>query len=69
MTDSQNFFEMSVKNEIRTYASIQKIATDQGDNYATGCKVEHPYIKENCELIVVDLSKQQILNADQNAIQ
>ena len=69
MTDGQNVFEMSVKNEIRTYASIQNIATGQADNYATGCQVEHPYIKENCELIVVDLSKQQTLNADQNAIQ
>ena len=69
MTDGQKFFEMPVKNKILTYASIQKIATGQGDNYATGCQMEHPYIKKNCELNVVDLSKQQTLNADQNAIQ
>ena len=33
----KNFFDQPVRNNLRTYDSIRKIATSQGDDYTTGC--------------------------------
>ena len=54
---------------MRTYDNIRKIATDQRDDYATGCLLDYPYFKENYKLIAIDLSKQQALDADPKEIQ
>ena len=35
MTDGQSFFDQPVKNNLRTYDNIRKIATGQGDDYTT----------------------------------
>ena len=40
MIDRQNFFYHPVKNNLRTYENIWKIATGQGDNYTTGCLLD-----------------------------
>ena len=40
MIDGKNFFDQPVKSNVRTYDSIRKIATGQGDDYATGCLLE-----------------------------
>ena len=40
MTDGKNFFDERVKNNLKTYDIIQKIALCQGDNYKTGCLLE-----------------------------
>ena len=53
----------------KTYEKIRKIATDKGDDYTTGCLLDYSYVKENYKLIAVDLSKQQVLDADPRAIQ
>ena len=37
MINGQKFFNQPVKNDLRTYDNIQKIATGQGDDYTTGC--------------------------------
>ena len=37
MTDGKNFFEQSVKNDIRTYDNIRKLSTGPGDDFKTGC--------------------------------
>ena len=37
MIDEQNLFHQPVINNLITYHSIQKIATGQEDDYATGC--------------------------------
>ena len=58
MIDEQNVFDQPVKNDIRTYHNIQKIATGQGDDYTTGCLLDYPYFKEYYKLIAKDLSKQ-----------
>ena len=41
MIDGRNIFEVPVKNNMRTYENIRKIATDQGDDYATGCLLNY----------------------------
>ena len=43
--------------------------TSLGDDYTTGCLLDYPYFKKYYELITIDLSKQQKLDADPKAIQ
>ena len=43
MIDGQNFFDQPVRNDLITYDNIQKIATGQGDDYATGFLVDYNY--------------------------
>ena len=69
MIDGQKFFNQSVKSYMRTYGNIRKIATDQRDDYTTGCLLDCLYFKENYKLIAIDLSKQQALDADPKEMQ
>ena len=69
MIDGKNLFDQLVKNDLITYENIQKIATDLGDDYTTGCLIDYNYFKNYCKMIAVDLSKQQALDADPKAIQ
>ena len=62
LTDVRNFFGKPVKNDIKAYDKIKKVATGQGDNYTTGCVLDYLYFKENYNLIAIDLSKQQALD-------
>ena len=69
MVDGKNFFDQPVKNNKVTYENIRKIATGQGDDYTTGCLLDYTYFKKYYKMIAVDLSKQQVLDADPKAIQ
>ena len=69
MIDRQNFFDQSVKTDLRTYDNIQKLATGQVDDYTTGCLLDYPYFKEDYKMIAMNLSKQQAVDADPKAIQ
>ena len=55
---------MNLKHE-----NIRKIATGKGDDYTTGCLLDHSYFKDYYKMIAIDLSKQQVLDADPRAIQ
>ena len=39
------------------------------DDYTIGCLFDCTYFKENYKMIVIDLNKQQVLDADPRAIQ
>ena len=69
MIDRKNFFDQPVKNNKVMYGNIRKIATAQGDDYTTGCLLHYIYLKNYYKMIAVDLSKQQVLDADPKAIQ
>ena len=69
MIYGKNFFDQPVKNDKITYENVRKIATGQGDDYATGCLLDYIYFKNYYKMIGVDLSKQQALDADPKAIQ
>ena len=69
MINGENFFDQPIKNNKVTYENIRKIATGQGDDYTTGCLLDYQYIKDYYKMIAVDLSKQQVLDADPKAIQ
>ena len=58
MMDGQNLFDQTIKSNLRIYEKIQKIATDQADNYATGCLLDYPCFKYYNKMIAIDLSTQ-----------
>ena len=69
MIDEKNIFDQPVKSDMTTFGNIHKIATAQGDDYTTGCLLDYNYLKKYYKMIVIDLSKQQALDADPKAIQ
>ena len=69
MINGENVFDQPVKNNKVTYENIRKISTGQGDDYTTGCLLDYAYFKDSYKIIAIDLSKQQVLNADPRAIQ
>ena len=42
----RNFFDQPIKNDLKTYDNIRKIAIGQGDDYTTGCLLDYPYLKK-----------------------
>ena len=66
---SSKSFGQPIDSLAKTYKNIRKIVTDQGDDYTTGCLLDHPYFKNHYKMIAIDLSKQQALDADPRAIQ
>ena len=69
MINGKNFFDQPINSELKTYENIRKIATGQWGDYTTGCLLDYSYFKENYKMIAIDLSKQQVLDADPRAIQ
>ena len=69
MIDERNVFDKPVKNNFITYVNIRKIPTGQGDYYTTGCLLNYNYFNNYYKMIVIDLSKQQALDADPKAMQ
>ena len=57
------------RNINKTYENIRKIATGKVDEYATVCLLDYPYFKDHYKMIAIDLSKQQVLNADPRKFQ
>ena len=64
-----NFFNQLVNNNLRTYDNIHKIVTGQGDDYPSSCLLDYKQFNNFCEMIVIDLNKQQVLDADPKAIE
>ena len=67
--DGRNFFYQPTKYDLKTYDNIRKVATGQGDDYATGCLLDYPYFIEHYKPTAIELSKQQKLDADPKSIQ
>ena len=68
MIDGQNYFDQLVGNDLITYDNIQKIATGQRDDYTTGCFLDYNIFRKCYKIIAIDLSKQQALHANPEAI-
>ena len=69
MIDGRNFFDRPIISMSKTYENIRKIAIGTGDDYTTGYLLDYPYFKDNYKMIAIDLSKQQVLDADPRKIQ
>ena len=68
MIDRKNFFDQSVKNNLGTYDTIQKIAASQENDYTTGCLLNYNCFRDYYKMIVTDVTKQQAIDADPKAI-
>ena len=69
MIDCIKFFDQPINSMNKTYENIRKIATGKGDDYTTGCLLDYPYFKKNYKMIAIDLSRQNVLDANPRAIQ
>ena len=69
MNDRKNFFDQPIKNNKVTYEIIRKIVNGQGDEYTNSCLLDYIYFKNYYKMVEVDLSQQQVLDADPKAIQ
>ena len=67
-TDGKNFFDQPDKSDSRTYGNIRKMSIGQRDDYTTGCLLDYNYFKKYSKIIAIDLSKQQELDSDPEAI-
>ena len=55
LIDERNFYDQSVKDQIKKY-EIRTIVTGQGDDYTTWCLLDYHYFKDYYQLIAIDLS-------------
>ena len=54
---------------MKQYEEIRKLATEQGEDYTSGCFLDYGYIKSHYRLIAIDLSGQKEVDANPKAIQ
>ena len=65
----ENLFYQTIRNDIKIYENVKKIAIGQRDDYTAVCLLNYSYFIENYKFIAIDLSKHQTLNADPKVIQ
>ena len=59
LIDGRIFYDQPINDLVKQYDEIRKIATGQGDGYATGCLLHYQFFKDHYNLIAIDLSKQK----------
>ena len=69
MINRENFFDQPIKNYKVTYENVRKTCTGSGDDFTTGSLLNYLYFTNSYKMIAVDLTKQQVLNADPRAVQ
>ena len=65
--DKLPFFDLSIKTEEEAYEKIIDIS--RNNEYTTGNLLDYDYFKKYYKLIAFDLSKQQVLQENENLIQ
>ena len=65
--DKLAFFDLPIKTEEETYEKIIDIS--RNNEYATGNLLDYDYFKKYYKLIAIDLSKQQVLQENEDLIQ
>ena len=53
MIDGKNVFNQLVKSDMKTYDNIWNIATDQGDDYTSGCLLDYNYFKGHFKMTAI----------------
>ena len=61
------FFDFPIKTEEEAYEKIIDIS--RNNEYTTGNLLDYDYFKKYCKLIAIDLSKQQVLQENEDLIQ
>ena len=65
--DKLAFFDLPIKNEEEAYEKIIDIS--RNNEYTTGNLLDYDYFKKYYKLIAIDLSKQQVLQENEDFIQ
>ena len=68
MINGKNYFDELVQNDKVTYENIRKVTIGQGDDDTAGCLLDYTYFRKYYKMVAIDLSKQQVLDADPKAI-
>ena len=58
MIDEQNFFDQTIRNNLKTCDNIRKISTGQGDDYMASYFLDYDYFNKYYKMIAIYLSKQ-----------
>ena len=69
MIDGRIFYDQTINDTIKQYDEVRKVSTGQSDDYTTGCLLDYAYFRDDYKVIAVDLSKQNVLDADPRATQ
>ena len=69
MSNGESVFDQPVKNSLKTYDNIWKLATDQWDDYAKCWLLDYVYFKHYYKVIAIDLIKQQARDANPKPLQ
>ena len=67
ITDKLAFFDLPTKTEEEAYEKIIDIS--KNNEYTTGTLLDYDYFKKYYKLIAIDLSKQQVLEENEDSIQ
>ena len=65
--DKLAFFDLPIKTEEEAYKKIINIS--RNNEYTTGSLLDHDYFKKHYKLIAIDLSKQKVLQENEDLIQ
>ena len=65
--DKLAFFDLPIKTEVEAYEKIIDIS--RNNEYTTGNLLDYDYFKKHYKLITIDLSKQQVLQENEDLIQ
>ena len=65
--DELAFFDLPIKTEEEVNEKIMDIS--RNNEYTTGNLLDHDYFKKYYQLIAIDLSKQQVLQENEDLIQ
>ena len=65
--DKLAFFDLPIKTEEEAYEKIIDIS--RNNEYTTGNLLDYDYFKKHYKLIAIDLSKQQVLQENEDLIQ
>ena len=65
--DKLAFFDLSIKTEEEAYEKI--IDVSRNNEFATGNLLDYDYFKKHYKLIAIDLSKQQVLQENEDLTQ
>ena len=67
--DKLAFFDLPIKTEEEAYAYEKIIDITRNNEYTTGNLLDYDYFKKYYKLIAIDLSKQQVLQENEDLIQ
>ena len=67
--DGRNFYDNPIESDIEKYRELKKVMIGKGEGYTTGSLLDFNYFDKHYQLVAVDLSTQNELDADPRAIQ